>query len=100
MKHGTLILLITLLILAIFALLGGCAPGKEAIRSDTPPSVEVRVPLVEPPAVSLRAEEPAITRSEPFSVGDEYRDRWLRLIEIDITRPQYIEPAAPAESPE
>lgn len=89
MKHKTLIILLALLILALFALVAGCVPGKQAARPDTPPpGVAVRLPIVESPKVSLRAEEPRRPPPGPLSVGDEYFGRWLVLIEVDITPPE------------
>lgn len=55
----------------------------------------MRVPLANPPTVDLQAEEPEAAGPEPFSAADEYRDRWLRLIEIDITPTEEVAPAAP-----
>jgi hypothetical protein len=98
MKRGTLVILLAALVLAILATAVGCAPGKETVRStENPSGVAVRLPIVESPDVSLRAEEQ--TRpgalAEPPSVGDEYRGRWLKMIEVTVTPPEPEGPPAP-----
>jgi hypothetical protein len=99
MKHGTLILLLALLFPTIFAFLGGCTSGKGGLHPASPAPVAVRVPPLETPKIGLRAEEPWRQPAEPFSVGDEYRDRWLRIFEVDVTPPEAGEPPPPANSP-
>jgi hypothetical protein len=101
MKRVTMVILLALLILAVLALIGGCVPGKQAARPDNPPGVAVRLPVIESPDVSLRAEESGRWRPplEPQSVADEYSGRWLRLIEVDIYQPVAERPPE-AETPE
>jgi hypothetical protein len=85
MKRGTLILLLAALVLAVLATAVGCAPGKQAARGETPSGVSVRLPIAEPPNVHLRAEEAERPLPpEPQSVADEYRGRWLTIIEVDV----------------
>jgi hypothetical protein len=86
-----------LLVLALLAVLAGCAPGKQAARPDNPPGVAVRLPMVESPRVRLHAEEPRRPPPGPQSVGDEYFGRWLVLIEVDITPPEAERPPEAAE---
>lgn len=91
MKRGTLIILLVALVPAILAASVGCAPGKGAVRgAENPSGVAVRLPVVESPKVNLRAEEQVRPGSlaEPQSVGDEYRGRWLTLIEVTVTPPE------------
>ena len=94
MKRGTLVILLAAAILTILAAVAGCAPGKQAVRAENPSGVAVRLPVVESPKVSLSAEEQVRPGSlaEPQSVGDEYRGRWLTLIEVTITPPEPDEP--------
>ena len=98
MKRGTLVILLAALVLAILATAVGCAPGKEAVRgAENPSGVAVRLPMVESPDVSLRAEEQARpgALAEPQSVGDEYRGRWLTLIQVTVTPPEREAPPPP-----
>lgn len=95
MKRGTLIILLALLILAVLAILGGCAPGKQAVRTDNPPGVTVHLPMVESPKVTLHAEEPRRPPPGPQSVGDEYFGRWLTLIEVEINPVETERPTGP-----
>ncbi len=69
------------------------------MRTEPPSSpVTVHVPLAEIPTVGFHAEEPpGPPPPEPFSIADEYRDRWLRMIEIDIS-PAPVSPPPPAET--
>ncbi|MBI5418753.1 MAG: hypothetical protein HZA60_01565 [Deltaproteobacteria bacterium] len=98
MKRGFLVVLLAALILAIMAVLGGCAREKQAVRPDKP-KVEVRLPPVESPNVRMRAEQPARPPAEPPSVGDEYRGRWLTLFEVTFPPPDSGEPLRPEDTP-
>lgn len=95
MKRGTPIILLALLILAVLAILGGCAPGKQAVRNANPPGVTVHLPMVESPKVTLHAEEPRRPPPGPQSVGDEYFGRWLTLIEVEINPVETERPTGP-----
>lgn len=104
MKRGSLDILLAALVLAVLATAVGCAPGKETVRAtENPSGVAVRLPIVESPGVSLRAEEQARpgALAEPPSVGDEYRGRWLTLIEVTVTppEPEGPPPPGPVKSP-
>lgn len=94
MKRVTMVILLALLILAVLSLAGGCTTAKQATIPDNPPGVAVRLPVIEPPNVSLRAEETErwTPPPGPQSVGDEYSGRWLRLIEVDIYQPDVARP--------
>ncbi|MGE5698543.1 MAG: hypothetical protein ACM31N_00525 [Deltaproteobacteria bacterium] len=94
MKRLTMVILLALLVLVVLSLAGGCSTATQASRPDNPPGVAVRLPAIESPDVSLRAEESGRWRPplEPQSVGDEYSGRWLRLIEIDIYQPDVAGP--------
>jgi len=94
MKRITMVILLALLILVVLSLAGGCTTAKQSTRPDDPPGVAVRLPAIESPDVSLRAEETGRWRPplEPQSVGDEYSGRWLRLIEVDIYQPDVARP--------
>ncbi|HEY7527878.1 MAG TPA: hypothetical protein VH660_01905 [Candidatus Deferrimicrobiaceae bacterium] len=95
MKTGARIILLVIFLSALAALTGGCTTAGQAARSDNPPGVAVRLPITESPDVSLRAEEEKrVLPPEPLSVGDEYRGRWLTIIEIEVT------PPAAKETPE
>jgi hypothetical protein len=100
MKRVMMVILLALLMLVVLSLVGGCSTAKQASRPDNPPGVAVRLPAMESPDVSLRAEESGRWRPplEPLSVGDEYSGRWLRLIEIDIYQPDVAVP--PEAEPE
>ncbi|NJD61355.1 MAG: hypothetical protein FIA93_01370 [Deltaproteobacteria bacterium] len=88
MKPGARIILLVTFFTALTALMGGCTTAGQAARPDNPPGVAVRLPITESPDVSMRAEEEMrVLPPEPLSVGDEYRGRWLTLIEINITPP-------------
>lgn len=91
MKRAALAFLIALLLLGLFGLLGGCAPGNQALRTDAAPAWTVRTPLAEPPDVSLRSTEIPRPPADPFSPADEYRDRWLKVFDVEIA------PSPPAE---
>jgi hypothetical protein len=98
MNTGARIILLVIFLAALAALIGGCTTAGQAVRTDTPPGVAVRLPITESPGVSLRAEEETrVLPPEPLSVGDEYRGRWLTLIEIEVTP---VTPPAAEESPE
>ncbi len=101
MKRGTLVILLAAAVLEILAAVVGCAPGKEAVRAENPSGVAVRLPVVESPKVSLRAQEQTRPGSlaEPQSVGDEYRGRWLTLIEVSVTPPEPEGPPSPGPVP-
>jgi hypothetical protein len=101
MKRGTLVILLAATVLAILAAAAGCAPGRQAVRDENPSGVAVRLPVVESPNVSLRAEEQVRPGSlaEPQSVGDEYRGRWLTLIEVTVTPPEPEGPPSPGPVP-
>jgi hypothetical protein len=89
MKRGTLVILLSALVLALLATTVGCAPGKQAARTENPSGVSVRLPITEPPNVHLRAEEAERPLPpEPQSVADEYRGRWLTIIEVDVYPPE------------
>lgn len=95
---------VTVLVLAILATAVGCAPARQAVHTDNASGVSVRLPMVESPEVSIRAEEqgpPEGPLSQPPSVADEYRGRWLTLIEVNVSPPPEEKPAAPEpeESP-
>jgi hypothetical protein len=95
MKQGARSILYVMVLSALAALTGGCTAAGQAQRPDNPPGVAVRLPITESPDVSMRAEqEKRALPPEPLSVGDEYRGRWLTLIEININ------PPAAQESPE
>ena len=96
MKQATLVIL-----LAVLAV--GCAPARQAVHSDNAAGVSVRLPMVESPGVSVHAEEqgpPEGPLSHPQSVADEYRGRWLTLIEITVTPPAAEAEKSPAPGPE
>lgn len=93
MKRGARSILIVMLLTVPAALIGGCTTAGQAARPDNPPGVAVRLPITESPDVSMRAEEEMrVLPPEPMSVGDEYRGRWLTLIEININPPAAQEP--------
>lgn len=99
MKRVTLVILLAVLVLAILATAVGCAPARQAVHTDNASGVSVRLPMVESPDVSIRAEEQERLPGpieEPPSVADEYRGRWLTLIEVNVSPPPEAEkPAAP-----
>ena len=98
MKTGARIILFSMCCTALAAMMGGCTTTGQAVRPDNPSGVAVRLPITESPAVSLRAEEESrVLPPEPLSVGDEYRGRWLTLIEINITPP--AAPESPGSAP-
>jgi hypothetical protein len=88
MKPGARSILLLVFFAALAALVEGCTTADQAVRPDNPPGVAVRLPITESPSVSMRAEEEThVLPPEPLSVGDEYRGRWLTIIEINITPP-------------
>lgn len=105
MRRATLGILLAWLFVAIFATAVGCAPSRKAVHTDNVSGVSVRLPVVEAPEVSIQAEEqgpPKGPISEPPSVADEYRGRWLTLIEVTVNPPPEAEKApspGPEESP-
>lgn len=105
MNRLTLIILLALLLLAILATAVGCAPASKAVHTDNASGVAVRLPIVESPDVSISAEEQERLPGpieEPQSVADEYRGRWLTVIEVTVTpppEPQKPAPPVPEESP-
>lgn len=101
MKRGALAILMATLLLAMLAAAAGCGPATKAVHTDNAAGVAVRLPVVESPKVSLRAHEPVRPgpMTEPASVGDEYRGRWLTLIEVTVTPPEAESPPSQAPAP-
>lgn len=99
MKRVPLVILLAALVLAMLAAAVGCAPARQAVHADNASGVSVRLPIVESPKVSLSAEEearpPLGPLSEPQSVGDEYRGRWLTVFEVTVTHPEAEKPKEP-----
>ena len=100
MKHPLIALLISVLVLIVSGLIGGCAPGREAVRPDRP-GFSVRLPPAEAVDVRLRQDQaPQPTPSHPYSVPDESAGRWLTLFEMNVNPSEAAGvPPAPAESP-
>ena len=105
MKQATPVNVLAVLVVAVLATMVGCAPARQAVHTDNASGVSVRLPVVESPEVSIRAEErgpPEGPLSQPQSVADEYRGRWLTLIEVTVTPPPEAEKSpvpGPEESP-
>ena len=100
MKHPLLALLIALFLLIVLGLIGGCAPGRQAVRPDRP-GISLRLPPAEAVDMRLRQEEaPRPRPSPPYSVSDESEGRWLTLFEMNVTPSEAAGvPPAPAEAP-
>ena len=94
------VLLLSLLILSVLALAGGCAPSRQAVRPDGR-NVEVRLPPAEAVGIEMSAGMPLPSNIEaPFSVVDKDRGRWLTLFEVNVTPSEAAgPPSAPLESP-
>jgi hypothetical protein len=84
------VILLAIVLSPVLAGMPGCTAGKQAARTEPPPEVSVRLPMVESPKVSLEAEESKrwSLPPEPRSVGEEYSGRWLTLIEVEINPPE------------
>lgn len=100
MNRPLRVLLLTLLILVVFALAAGCAANTQALRPEVR-SVEVRVPPAEAVGIEMSAGAPIPPQAEaPFSVVDGDRGRWLTLFEVNITPSESAgPPPAPFETP-
>jgi hypothetical protein len=72
-------------VLTTIALLAaaGCATVKPSARPETK-GTAVRFPPAESPKVKLRTETPLTVQEGPPAEGDDYKYRWLRIIEVDV----------------
>lgn len=68
----------------VFSLLCGCASTKQTVRPERS-AVVVRLPPIEAMNINLRPERREAAPKPPYSVADEYRDRWLTLFEVTVS---------------
>lgn len=67
----------------VFSLFCGCAPKKQAVRSERF-GVALRLPPVEAVDIRLRSERREAPPKPPYSVADQSRGRWLTLFEVNV----------------